>query len=664
MQRVGRHADGMLRSSERRRGGGKRSELDDFRLASVAVGDAFPMHREPLLARWLESECARLVDRAVAEVSVSGGTEDAVVAVVHESLRSERIKLGSRFYDDESWRRQMTASEPELGLLRQGVRPGEVYVATYDVYRIEIESGARLITKGANGGPFVDPMFMFVDGGHVVLRAANDGHRENLLRELDEHVERANEIVDRWNSVGLPEAVQRAVTRHRRSTARVEERAGQRAAAGFLPRSTRDHPERGEPVSARPVEAEPRQLESATGSVDEFQSPDAARAANPSSRQVRTALISWSHHDPGFTAARIEDRATNAALFANALRLAGVDADIDLFHQHEGVDWTRWGPGRMQEVDFVLVLPSEGWSRAWAGHSSAGAGATAEADVLHSLFQHDRQAFDRRVRLVTLPGEPTVVPPGLDRVVRRRVASFDAGGLEDLLRDLTGQPSIIPAPLGPGPVLPPLTPADSMRMSRIAAHTPHGDLEIQHPEQQPTAIQRVIDDFVASEQRSFEQNEAQAAALAGSGLAANQSSILFSLEMDSGQILSYVAACSYVLPGAAISYQRSVGFAFRRDDGTELCMSDVLVDEPGNLPLFGERFVSSARHVLGVDRVTVTGVPSGATLAVRPNELGVCTARYDVGPGYLGAPVVWIPHDAISRIYQPWFARLLRLPGG
>ena len=106
--------------------------------------------------------------------------------------------------------------------------------------------------------------------------------------------------------------------------------------------------------------------------------------------------------------------------------------------------------------------------------------------------------------------------------------------------------------------------------------------------------------------------------------------------------------------------QRTVGLTFRRFRTVDksVHVSDILVDEPAHLPSLSLAFIAAAKQAIGGD-LTATSVPAEVTLAVRPESLGFCTARYDVGPGAVGAPVIWVPHQDIARTYRPEFRRLL-----
>ena len=142
---------------------------------------------------------------------------------------------------------------------------------------------------------------------------------------------------------------------------------------------------------------------------------------------------------------------------SDLLRENGIDADVDLYHESEAVDWSRWGPQRAAECDFVLVVISQSWRLAWEGRGdpSTGAGAAAEADVLRSFYARNRAEFLRKVRLLLLPGiDSEDIPDGLHGVPRYPLTSIDHAGLTGLLRSLTDQPEFIKADLGPLPHLP------------------------------------------------------------------------------------------------------------------------------------------------------------------------------------------------------------------
>jgi TIR domain len=171
-----------------------------------------------------------------------------------------------------------------------------------------------------------------------------------------------------------------------------------------------------------------------------------------------TAVITWSHSEPGWTPAQTERHLDSVARLAAVLREHGVDVDVDLYHWHTGEDWTRWGPKAIRGADYVLVIATPSWRAAWegTGNPTRGAGAAAEADVLRSIYNEDRDAFVGKVRLVVLPGDDGAqIPDGLAGPTRYLLSSLDPNGVRDLIRDLTGQQGYPRPPLGRVPVLPP-----------------------------------------------------------------------------------------------------------------------------------------------------------------------------------------------------------------
>lgn len=169
-----------------------------------------------------------------------------------------------------------------------------------------------------------------------------------------------------------------------------------------------------------------------------------------------TLLVSWSHAEPGWLAAERRQRQDAVLRLTNNLRTLGIDAELDL-QQPAGTDWTRWGPDKVDSCDYVLIVGSPAWGRAWRGNGdpTVGAGAAAEADALKSLYNRDRDAFHRKVRLVILPGTPAEVPLGLDGIERYHLVDDTPAALTDLIRDLSRQPSFPKQPLGTLPTLPP-----------------------------------------------------------------------------------------------------------------------------------------------------------------------------------------------------------------
>lgn len=185
-----------------------------------------------------------------------------------------------------------------------------------------------------------------------------------------------------------------------------------------------------------------------------------------------TALISWSHSEPGWSERQRAERRAKVVRLAAALRGLGIDVELDLYHYNSGQDWTRWGPQAVRDRDYVLIIVSPAWRAAWEGRGdlTRGVGAAAEADVLRTLYNEDRAAFHRKVRLVVLPDDdPGQIPDGLAGPTRYPLRGFEPADLHDLVGDLTGQAAYPRPPLGPIPVLPPRLDPAAPALSRDTA---------------------------------------------------------------------------------------------------------------------------------------------------------------------------------------------------
>lgn len=173
-----------------------------------------------------------------------------------------------------------------------------------------------------------------------------------------------------------------------------------------------------------------------------------------------TAAVLWAHSDPDWQAEQREHWKESILRLTRLLRDNGIDADLDLFHGHEPTDWARFGPRAIEASDWVLVVVSPEWRRAFQGSNNPteSAGTVGEANTLLGMFKNDQAEFRRRVVLVLLPGrEKSDIPPGLVATTPHvRVPSLTSEGLEDLLRILHGRPAY-PKPVpGPAPELAPL----------------------------------------------------------------------------------------------------------------------------------------------------------------------------------------------------------------
>jgi hypothetical protein len=173
-----------------------------------------------------------------------------------------------------------------------------------------------------------------------------------------------------------------------------------------------------------------------------------------------SAFISWAHAHDCITAKEWQDLVWT---FASKLREWGVVSDIDLAHLHDqDVDWSTFGVSGILGSDYVLLVASSAYKERWEGQGDQrkGAGAAREANTLKALFDDDRKGFQRKVKVILLPGVTTdAIPTELRSSPQRfHIKELTEEGMADLLRTLHGRPEFVLPALGKIPELPPKPP--------------------------------------------------------------------------------------------------------------------------------------------------------------------------------------------------------------
>lgn len=195
-----------------------------------------------------------------------------------------------------------------------------------------------------------------------------------------------------------------------------------------------------------------------------------------------TAFISWAHSGEDreiWTPKRVAEWEETVRGFADLLVHSGIDADIDLWHASDAVEWSKFGPRKVQESDFTIIAVSDAWRQRWEGTNSptVGAGAVGEANTLRGTFEANQKSFVTKTVIAILPGaDRHDLPPELSTLTRFHISSLDAldSGFEDLLRRLTGQPKYLRPQLGSVPVLGAEPPSISSPSSRMSAEAGDG----------------------------------------------------------------------------------------------------------------------------------------------------------------------------------------------
>ncbi len=189
------------------------------------------------------------------------------------------------------------------------------------------------------------------------------------------------------------------------------------------------------------------------------QLPVAANTSLAEETEPISAFVSWAHASSSWTPERVQEWEQAVVTFTTTLRVScGINADVDLYHfADQEIDWTRYGPSKVRDCDFVLVVISESWGERWKGTNkpTEGAGAVGEADALRGLFSRDQSEWQRRVKVVILPGIPdNALPDDLARLSRFWVNPDDLDSYDELLRTLTKQPLYEAPAIGNTPTLP------------------------------------------------------------------------------------------------------------------------------------------------------------------------------------------------------------------
>lgn len=177
-----------------------------------------------------------------------------------------------------------------------------------------------------------------------------------------------------------------------------------------------------------------------------------AMAPSTDSTRRRTAFVSYAQSSSEWQARVLR--------FTTALRMiGGVDAELDLYHDTDHQQWTRFGSGLIESSDFTLIAIDAAYKRRWLGteRKGVGAGAAREAAAIRAIFERDQEEFVARVKVVVLPGagEGDIPDELLGLCERFSVPVFDENGLEKLLRTIWNRPVAEKPPLGDIPTLPP-----------------------------------------------------------------------------------------------------------------------------------------------------------------------------------------------------------------
>jgi hypothetical protein len=164
----------------------------------------------------------------------------------------------------------------------------------------------------------------------------------------------------------------------------------------------------------------------------------------------RRVFVSYAH-EPS-----IDGHRERALELTQSLRIRGVEANIDQFVEHDPPIWPRWTLDQIKDADYVLCLASPSYKeRAEAkGDPTVGRGARWEGAVITEELYYDLGSGNHKfVAVLVEKCSVDDIPDVLLPIGR----SYYVWPVDDelLYRRITGQPVVIPAPLGEVVFLPP-----------------------------------------------------------------------------------------------------------------------------------------------------------------------------------------------------------------
>jgi hypothetical protein len=159
-------------------------------------------------------------------------------------------------------------------------------------------------------------------------------------------------------------------------------------------------------------------------------------------RSVRV-FISYAHERD------IEGHRDRALELAQSLRLRGVEAWIDQFIEHDPPVWPRWMLDEIKAADFVLCLASPAYRERveGVGDPSIGRGARWEGAVITEELYREQPSAHAKFLAVVLDGCSADDIPDVLLPLGRSYYAWPHDD-EELYRRLTGQPRVLPAPIG------------------------------------------------------------------------------------------------------------------------------------------------------------------------------------------------------------------------
>lgn len=159
--------------------------------------------------------------------------------------------------------------------------------------------------------------------------------------------------------------------------------------------------------------------------------------------RIPKVFVSYAHEP------KLVGHRERALELAQSLRLKGVQAIIDQYHENDPPTWPRWMLDEVRGADFVLCLASPRYKERTEGRGDPadGRGARWEGAIITEELYSEFPGSQAKFVAVVLEGSSSKHIPDILMPTGRTWYRWPED--DDLLyRRLTGQPRVIPAPLG------------------------------------------------------------------------------------------------------------------------------------------------------------------------------------------------------------------------
>ncbi|MFN0112470.1 MAG: SUMF1/EgtB/PvdO family nonheme iron enzyme [Blastocatellia bacterium] len=176
-------------------------------------------------------------------------------------------------------------------------------------------------------------------------------------------------------------------------------------------------------------------------------------------------FISYSHDS--------QEHFDRILLLSDTLREWGIDCHIDQY-ELAPADWLRWMERRIREADFVLVVCTATYRRRFNGEEEPGKGLGVrhEGGVISAELYNRQTETAKFIPLVFSVTDSAHIPSVMQNTNRHTLNMEQLEtdrGFENLYRQLTSQPRVIPKPLGKIRPLPPINRREEFDEEEVTA---------------------------------------------------------------------------------------------------------------------------------------------------------------------------------------------------